>query len=352
MSGMKRNYTSQKVFVGIDVHKKTYSVSAVVDGELVKSNTMTASPTRLVSYLQKFFHGAVIKSAYEAGFSGFCLHRHLLKNGIENIVVHAASIEISSRDRVKTDKRDSLKIATQLAAGRLNGIYVPSVERQDSRELTRLRDELVEDKTRYANRLKQKAHMHGLLAPNSRVRVSQGWIEDLLSSDLLQNLKISLRSLFKRWQLAVDEIAKVDDLLKEQAQEDQPCEMIYRSCPGVGKTAARVLANELEDMSRFGNERRLSSYVGLTPCEYSSGEHRRQGHISRQGKPLIRKILVQSAWVAVRYDKELGEIFGALAKRIGKRRAIVAIARRLIGRIRACFRAGALYGERPTQTAA
>jgi transposase len=96
-------------------------------------------------------------------------------------------------------------------------------------------------------------------------------------------------------------------------------------------------------MSQFSSERALSSYTGLTPCEYSSGEHVRKGHISRQGKPVLRSILVQCAWTAIRYDKSLREVFDRIGKRAGAKRAIVAVARRLIGRIRACFRANTLY---------
>jgi transposase len=96
-------------------------------------------------------------------------------------------------------------------------------------------------------------------------------------------------------------------------------------------------------MSQFANERQLFSYVGLTPWEHSSGERVRQGHISRQGKPILRKVLVQAAWVAVRYDSSLKEIYERIGKSAGKKRAIVGIARRLIGRIRACFRTGEIY---------
>ena len=107
----KYDYTGKTVFIGIDVHKRNYFVTAVVEGEMVKRDGMRARPEKLLAYIRKFFPGAVIHSAYEAGFSGFGLHRYLLENGINNIVVHAASIEVSSRDRVKTDKRDATKIA-------------------------------------------------------------------------------------------------------------------------------------------------------------------------------------------------------------------------------------------------
>ena len=122
-----RDYTGQSIFIGIDVHKKTYSVTAILGKEIIKRDTMNACPQKFIDYCYKFFPNGTIYSAYEAGFCGFFLHRKLVEQGINNIVVHAASIEIASRDRVKTDKRDSLKIATQLSTGRLRGIYtVPS----------------------------------------------------------------------------------------------------------------------------------------------------------------------------------------------------------------------------------
>jgi hypothetical protein len=106
------------------------------------------------------------------------------------------------------------------------------------------------------------------------------------------------------------------------------------------------LANELGDLQQFKNERRLSSYIGLTPSEYSSGEHSRQGHITKQGKPILRKVLVQAGWAAIRCDKELQSVFERIAAKSGSKRAIVAVVRRLIGRIRACFRLGKLYETR------
>lgn len=130
-----KDYTGKKVYLGIDVHKTTYAVTALCEKTVVKKATLPASPEGLVTFCKKFFPGATIESAYEAGFSGFHLHRTLEKNGIKNLVVHAAGIEIAIGDRVKTDKRDSLKIATQLEANRLKGIHVPSEEREEKEHL-------------------------------------------------------------------------------------------------------------------------------------------------------------------------------------------------------------------------
>jgi transposase len=101
-------YTGENVYVGIDVHKNSYSVVSIHNGAVVKKDRLVASPVELVCYLKNNFDGAKINTAYEAGFSGFHLHRCLAHHGINNIVVHPAAIEIAARERVKTDRRDAL----------------------------------------------------------------------------------------------------------------------------------------------------------------------------------------------------------------------------------------------------
>ena len=93
-----RNYTGKKVYLGIDVHKKTYAVTAILDGQVIKKDTLPASPEKLLSYCLKYFPEASIESAYEAGFSGFHLHRYLRSHKIQNHVINASGIEIASGD--------------------------------------------------------------------------------------------------------------------------------------------------------------------------------------------------------------------------------------------------------------
>jgi transposase len=342
-----RDYKGKTVYVGIDVHKKTYAVTCICEGEVVKRSTMEACAEKFVLFLHRYFSGAHFKTAYEAGFSGFGLHRHLLSQGVENIVVHAASVEISSRDRVKTDKRDSLKIATQLSVGRLRGIKVPSVEREAYREVSRLREKLANDKRRVGNRLKSLLYRQGLLGAEEVPKVSKRWIENVVNNyKAIASIKIALEVCKNEWLYLNEELKKIDMELAAQAKADAAMEIIYQSAPGIGNHHARILANELEDMKQFRNEKQLFSFTGLTPSEYSSGEHKRQGHITRQGRSVLRKILVQAAWVAIKQDAALGQIFERIAKTAGKKRAIIGIARRLIGRVRSCFSHGTLYEYR------
>src|SRR5687767_4265128 len=102
-----RDYTSKVVCVGVDVHKKSYSVTAVCDKQIVKKDRLPASPETLANYCKNKFKGAKIVAAYEAGFCGFALHRKLVDLGIDNRIVHPAGIEVAARERVKNDRRDS-----------------------------------------------------------------------------------------------------------------------------------------------------------------------------------------------------------------------------------------------------
>jgi len=338
-----RDYTGKKVYLGIDVHKKTYAVTAICEGALAKKDTLPAEPIGLIHYCKKYFPGAQIESAYETGFCGFSLHRQLEAVGINNKIVHAAGIEIAAGDKVKTDKKDSLKIATHLSLGRLKGIHVPSKEKEDRRALTRVRETFVRHRRRFACQLKAILFQQGLIPHDHTKVVSIKWIESLATLPMSEEIRYVVNEYASMWLHLTAKIKELEQQISIQAKNDESLEVVYRSVPGIGATSARVLANELGDTLQFNNERQLFSYVGLTPSEHSSGEHIRQGHITKQGKPIVRKILVQAAWKAIGKDPALGAVYDRISHKSGGKRAIVAVARRLIGRIRSCFRLGTLY---------
>lgn len=171
------DYNGKTVYVGIDVHKKTYSCVSICDNEVVKRDSMPGKPEVVLNYLNNAFKGAKIESVYEAGFSGFHLHRFLVSNGINNRVVNAASIEISSRDRVKTDKRDALKMSTQLSVGRLKGVHVPDEKREEMRSVTRLRATIMKLRNQVGNRFKSLLFTQGLIDVNDDTVISEKWMD-------------------------------------------------------------------------------------------------------------------------------------------------------------------------------
>lgn len=341
----KHDYTDKPVYIGIDVHKKTYTLTCIHADEVVKRDTIQASPSALVRYMEKYFNKARIYTAYEAGFCGFHLHRHLESSGFHSQVVHAGSIEISSRDRVKTDKRDSHKIATQLAAGRLTGIYVPTAEREDMRYVSRLRSQYKRKRQQVGNQLKSHLHLLGYLtAADTRV-VSARWVKSLLEQCFDKGSQFVIQMLGNEWLELTEKIKRIDKELQEQAHTDGALETIYQSAPGIGPVHGRQLANELGDMQQFQNVKALSSFTGMTPAEYSSGDKRYLGHMSRQGRSLLRAVLVEAAWVAIRKDKRSKDVFDRISATAGKKRAIIAVARHLIIALRACFQTGELYRQ-------
>lgn len=344
MANTKISYLDKKVYIGIDVHKETYSVTCICDDLIVKkAASIPANPAEFAQSLLHWFKGAKICSAYEAGFSGFCLHRELLKAGIENIVVNAASIAIAANDKVKTDLRDSKKIAEQLSTGQLKGIFIPNEVEETKRTLTRTREQVVENRSIIARQIKSKLYYFGMMARDDKRQITNRYLKEIEARDLPFEVGVAFKTLIDLWRFLTRQLIDLRKALQKQADSDQKLESVYRSVPGVGLITSRTLANELGDLSRFKNERALFNYTGLTPSEYSSGEKVRRGHISRQGSARIRWLLIEATWRAVSKDAALKEAFERIAKSRGKKRAIVGIARKLIGRIRACFRTGKEY---------
>lgn len=331
-------YKGKKVYIGIDVHKKTYTFSAYCQGILCKTATTPAHPKKFARDIKKWFSGAQVFSVYEAGFSGFGLHRELVSVGVNNIVINPASLETASKDKVKTDKKDSGRLSIQLATGRLKSIYIPSRQEELDRLLTRTRDQVVKERIRTSNRIKGRLHYFGLMDPSNYRIVCEKLLKEYESLELPDELKYSLSVLFSQWRFLNKQLEDIKYEMKGQSYGDSYREAIYQSVPGIGDICARVFSNELGDLSkRFRGQKSLFQFIGITPTEHSSGDKQRLGHIDRQGPSRIRKLLIQCAWIAIKRDEALNDSFNRIAHRRGKKRAIVAIARKLIGRARSCF---------------
>lgn len=343
MKLMDCNYMGKKVFVGIDVHKKNYVLVALCEGVFVKKWSTPAGGDSIAEQLLRFFSGAIIESGYEAGFSGFSLHRALTKAGIHSKVVHAASIPVESNNRVKTDKRDARKIAEQLSFGKLKCINIPSEDEEARRSLSRGREQAVSRRKSIGNQLVMKLHYLGFSLPEKK-KMSENLIRWIETLDMASEHKFYIEELIDAWRQESQRVKRFENASKIQAGQDK-CEKIYRSAPGIGAVSSRILSNELGDMSRFDNERQLFSNSGLTPTENSSGEQVRRGHISRQGSSRIRAVLVEVAWRAIDHDKSLKDFYLRLAHHRNGKRAIVAVARKILGRLRKCFKDGVEWKE-------
>lgn len=338
------NFNIPVVFLGIDVHKRTYSVTAVANKTIIKRATMQADPQILLAFIQKHFTGACVHSVYEAGFSGYFLHRFLTANGILNTVVHPASIEIAVNNKNKNDKRDSEKMGFQLSEGKLQCVNIPTPQREAWRGISRLRSQFVKERTRTASKLKGFLYYHNLMPYNNSKRTSRTWVRKQFELKTHPDIAFCIRHYAETWLYFDFKIKMIDKKLKEQAKEDFRINEVYRRHAGIGFIIARILANELGDLSQFSSARKLYGYIGLTPCEYSSGDKRRYGNISRHGNPIIRSILTEAAWKAIKKDSQLTALFDRLVKNTSSRRkAILGVARTMLGQIRAEFKKGKTF---------
>src|SRR6516225_6926409 len=176
MAEQRISYTGERIDVGIDVHKETYTVTCLCQRQMVQTATVPADPARLAESLLRWFPRARLFSAYEAGFSGFVFHRVRTTAGSTNIVDNPASVAVAANEKVKTERRDAKRLARDLADGRLRGIYVPTEAEELARLLPRTRAQLVAHRATIARQIKAKLHQFGLITPASRRLMSSRYL--------------------------------------------------------------------------------------------------------------------------------------------------------------------------------
>jgi transposase len=220
----------------------------------------------------------------------------------------------------------------------LKSVYVPTQEERAHRQVARRRRQFIQDRVRVQNRIKAELRFTGLELPEeSQGKWSQRFV-DKLHALRFQNSyqQESFIYLVDQFDHLSHLIAKQTDLLKKLTKSSlyQDRVEILTSIPGVGWLSAIEILLELQNVARFQRADALAAYVGLTPSEYSTGEAKHFGHITRQGKASIRSLLIQASWRTIDKDPVLKEKYERIKVRAGGKRAIVAIARTLIIRIR------------------
>ena len=149
------SFKGQNIYIGIDVHLKSWSVTILSETSVLKRMSQEVDPDALHRFLISHYPEAEYYSVYEAGFCGFWIHDRLMELGIHNIVVNPADVPTMSSEKLrKTDAVDSRKLAVSLRAKQLKGIYVPDSETLEIRSLIRLKNSITKDMTRQKNRIK------------------------------------------------------------------------------------------------------------------------------------------------------------------------------------------------------
>jgi transposase len=336
----KLDFTGQQIYVGMDVHKKSWSISIYTDQFEHKTFSQPPKTEVLVSYLRRNFPGARYKTAYEAGFCGYWIHDQLQEQGVECLVVNPADVPTKDKERAtKTDPVDCRKLARSLRSGDIKGIYVPSRPKAEDRSLLRTRYGMVKKQTRCKNQIKSTLCFYGILIPEDMANSHWSkrfinWIDAIRMERASGNvaLKVHVAELLHHRKT----IAELNRAIRALANtnEYRVNVALLRTVPGISILTAMLLLTELYDIARFKTLDTLCSYVGLIPNTASSGEKDTKTGMTTRRNAQLRSAVIESAWAAVRKDPALMMAFNELCKHMTKTKAIIRIARKLLSRIR------------------
>jgi transposase len=330
----------QQIYVGIDVAKKSWRVSIFIGSQFFKTFTQPPHPEALRTYLERNFPGARYHSVYEAGYSGYGADRQLRAMNIDNCIVHPADVPTTDKEhRRKNDPVDSRKLGGSLSRGELRGLHVPSEEAEHDRSLVRMRYSFVKKQTRCKLQIKSLLAFSGIPIPEGMderywSRRFIAWLQQVRFTTTTGTLALQAlveELLFLRAQLLT--LTRQIRHLSRTASYVRSVQLL-QTIPGISELSAMMFLTELVDIRRFRDLEHLASYTGLVPDEHSSGDTQQFGHISRRRNPVLRVQLVECAWITIHHDPTLATTFERFARRMGKQKAIIRIARKLLSRIR------------------
>jgi transposase len=301
---------SSTLYIGMDVHKESMAVAYVSQDHGAAVTYLGTIGTRqcdLDQLIRKMPSKAThLLFVYEAGPCGSWLYRYLTKKGYRCWVVAPALIPQKAGDRVNTDRRDAVQLARLMRSGDLTPVYVPTVEDEAIRALTRAREDTIADLKAAKFRLKAFLLRHDIRYTGQATwgPAHLRWLSEIVGPTPAQQM------VFQADIRAVNEHTERLQRLEQELQEQvkawrlNPVVEALQALRGVQFTVAVTTVAELSDLTRFNNPRELMKFLGLTPSEYSTGERRRQGTTTKTGNTHARRVLVEGAW-AYRYPAKV-----------------------------------------------
>lgn len=287
-------------YIGLDVHKDSIAVAVARPGRAAPQFVGTTGP-RLAELTKALSHLGTPRQlhlAYEAGPCGYTLARELAGLGYCCEVVAVAKMPRKPGERIKTDRRDALLLARYLRAGELTPVTIPDPLDEAIRDLSRAREDAVRARLKARQQLKAL-----LLRTGQRYEGKTSWTaahERYLGQISFEHpaRNIAFAEYRAAASVAHERVERLTQALREQAElwRFAPVVSALMTLKGVEFVAAVTLVAELGDLNRFAHPKDLMSYLGLVPSEYSSGQSRSQGPITKTGNGHARRVLIESAW--------------------------------------------------------
>lgn len=324
-------FSDHEFWVGADVHKRSYHIALYrIDGK-VKTFVCRACPATLLQKLQDL-NITIAGLAYEAGPTGFSLARTIESAGIKVIVAAPSRIPRPVLHGAKTDKLDCIKLAKYAAKGMIKPIAVPTEKEEARRSLVRRRHLLVDSIRKCKQRIKGKLLFLGIDEPDEIRNWTKSAPEVLLSLPMDVSARLTFESLLRELAFQQNELKIIGKnlnsiLLEEEFKKIVPC---LKSVPGVGTVVASTFCMELFRPERFTRAEEVTSYLGLAPMVYHSGERSPSGRLRPVGQRRLRSLLIEAAWMWKSRDEYAKQIYNRLLSKGGiPQKAIAAVARKL-----------------------
>jgi transposase len=287
-------------YIGLDVHKKNIVMGE--SREIGESSITGEYPNtdsgikKLLRKLTKLLENYELKICYEAGPCGYALKRILDSKGFNCAIVAPSLIPVVTGNKIKTDKRDAMKLARLYRANELGFIEVPDEAKESVRDLVRCRDDIMTDLKRVKQRLNHFLIRHGYHYQGSNwTKMHFKWIQSLeLSDKNLQSVLSCYKNEIEFLQMQLDDL---DKEIQEIANSEEYKGKVNALCAyrGIGVLTAMIIISEVIDFSRFSNARELMAYLGMVPSEYSSGQTVKKGSITKCGNKRVRHALIEAA---------------------------------------------------------